>query len=146
MKTITLKNNGTFEHLWLKYVHSTIPDSAIEVSDEVFMMLSQNPESKIYDPATGIVSDYIAHPPTLDEIRASMQCASWKFKRALTQIGLRSAVEDFIATADQDTKDMWGGATIFKRLSPFILFAATLLSKTAEEVDAIFTVANAIED
>ncbi|MGZ8220006.1 MAG: hypothetical protein ACXWT0_00010 [Methylobacter sp.] len=146
MKTITLKTNGTFEHLWLKYVHSAIPDSAIDVSDDVFMLLSQDPEGKIYDPATGIVSNYVRPTLTVEEIRVSMQCAAWKFKRALTKLGMRAEIESMVASADQDTKDMWAGATNFKRTSQFILNAATVLNKTPEDVDAVFSEANAIEE
>lgn len=56
-RTITLKQNGTFEHVWLPNIH-TIPESAIEVSEADFMLLSQNPDSKRYDIATDMVVDY----------------------------------------------------------------------------------------
>ena len=58
MKNITLKQNGTFEHVWLPSIH-TIPESAIEVSDADFMLLSQNPSSKRYDIATKSVVDFV---------------------------------------------------------------------------------------
>ena len=56
MKKITLKENGTFEHVWLKKIH-TIPVNAIEVSDADFVLLSQNPESKKYE--NGKVVDFV---------------------------------------------------------------------------------------
>ncbi|MEW4983057.1 MAG: hypothetical protein AB1Y26_07480 [Cycloclasticus sp.] len=58
MKKITLKQNGTFDHVWLKSIH-TIPESAIEVSNADFMLLSQNTNSKRYDIATATVLDYV---------------------------------------------------------------------------------------
>ena len=58
MQTITLKTNGTFEHAWLPNIH-TIPESAIEVSDADFMLLSQNPSSKRYDINAASVVDYV---------------------------------------------------------------------------------------
>lgn len=57
MKKITLKQNGTFEHQWIEGVHA-IPANAIDVSDAVFMQLSQHPDTKIYNPVTQVVSDY----------------------------------------------------------------------------------------
>lgn len=57
MKKITLKTNGTFEHVWIPKIHE-IPETAIEVSDADFMLLSQNPSSKRYDIAAGTVLDY----------------------------------------------------------------------------------------
>ncbi|EGW22167.1 hypothetical protein [Methylobacter tundripaludum] len=79
--------------------------------------------------------------PTIDDLRALTQCASWQFKRALTQLNLRSAVETLISSADQDTRDMWASAANFKRISPFIMSAAAALNKTPEEVDAVFSIA-----
>ncbi|MBL1321499.1 MAG: hypothetical protein COA63_010640 [Methylophaga sp.] len=59
MKKITLKQNGTFEHVWLDGLHN-IPSEAVKVTDSVFMQLSQNTNSKQYDPVTKDVSDYVA--------------------------------------------------------------------------------------
>jgi hypothetical protein len=58
MKKITLKSDGTFEHQWINGVHN-IPEHAIDVDDDVFILLSQSPTTKIYDPVTKTVSDYI---------------------------------------------------------------------------------------
>lgn len=77
MKKITLKQNGTFEHVWLKGIHQ-IPASAIEVTDEIFMQLSQNPDLKKYDQVTKNVSDYI---PPFDLVSA----------KSITQSEIRSA-------------------------------------------------------
>ncbi len=58
MKKITLTSDGKFEHQWIEGIHD-IPSHAIEVSDAVFMQLSQNTQTKKYDPVTGSVTDYI---------------------------------------------------------------------------------------
>ena len=69
MKKITLKQNGTFEHLWIDAIHgASIPASAIDVTDAVFMELSQNHDKK-YDPATKIVSDVVKTQAELDAIK-----------------------------------------------------------------------------
>ena len=57
MKKITLKENGTFEHFWIPKIH-TIPETAIEVNDADFMLLSQNPNSKRYDVVTQTVVEF----------------------------------------------------------------------------------------
>lgn len=56
MKKITIKANGTFEHVWLEKIH-TIPKDVIEVSDDDFLLLSQNPETKKYE--SGKVVDFV---------------------------------------------------------------------------------------
>mgnify|MGYP000479856183 CR=1 FL=1 len=58
MKQITLTKNNTFEHVWIKGLHS-IPDKVISVTDEVFHDLAQNPHIRKYDPISKVVSDYI---------------------------------------------------------------------------------------
>jgi hypothetical protein len=63
MKQITLKPNGTLEHLWLEGIHSNIPNATIDVSDANYLLLSQNTSSKQYDQISGSVIDYV---PTFD--------------------------------------------------------------------------------
>jgi len=81
MKKITLKQNGTFEHQWIAGLHS-IPANAIDVTDDVFMQLSQNTQTKKYDTNTNAVIDYM--PPFVladaiqqkyNEIRAAFKMA-----------------------------------------------------------------------
>ena len=84
--------------------------------------------------------------PTLDDIRAGMKAPAWAIRRALTQLGLRAAVEAAIAQADQDQKDMWNYATEFKRTHPIVNSLAASLGKTPEEIDALFSLANSLEE
>jgi hypothetical protein len=70
MKKITLKADGTFDHQWINGVHN-IPDNTIDVDDDVFMLLSQNPTTKKYNPITKTVSDYIK-PFVLAEAQQSI--------------------------------------------------------------------------
>jgi len=71
MKKITLKQNDTFEHQWIAGLHK-MPAEAIDVTDAVFMQLSQNPQSKKYDPVTKIVSDYVPPFNLTNTINAKM--------------------------------------------------------------------------
>lgn len=69
MRTITLNEDGTFEHIWVKGIHS-FPENTIKVTDEVAVELSQNPQTKKYDPITKIVSDVVPSQAELDAIKA----------------------------------------------------------------------------
>lgn len=63
----------------------------------------------------------------------------WQIRKALNQIGLRSAVEAAVAAStDQDLKDGWAVATEFNRLSPFVIDMGAALGKTDAELDALF--------
>lgn len=90
-------------------------------------------------------AEYLALLPPPPDPRESVSCASWQLKRALTAEGLRDAVEAAIAAADQDTKDMWQAAT-FRRLNPRIIALATEMGKTADDIDALFTLALTFEE
>jgi hypothetical protein len=61
-----------------------------------------------------------------------------QFRQALNQLGLRTLVENFIATADQNTKDWYQFSTYFDRYNPVTLSAATQLGKTSADLDALW--------
>jgi len=87
-------------------------------------------------------ADALRYPAlSLSQRRESMRCSAWQLRRALTQEGLRAAVESAIAAADQDTKDMWEYATEYQRMHPIVLALATTLNKTGSEIDALFDLA-----
>lgn len=61
MKTITLKPNGTFAHLWIPSIHGAlVPENAIEVTDSIFMELSQHQQTKRYDEENQQVLEFVA--------------------------------------------------------------------------------------
>jgi len=68
-KTITLKEDGTFEHVWIRSVHE-IPSTAIEVSVADYLLLVNNPDSKRYDINTASVVDYVP-PFVLDDAKTT---------------------------------------------------------------------------
>lgn len=88
--------------------------------------------------------DTLASPPlpTIEQIRSQMKCEAWQLRRALTQIGLRSAVEAVVAAADQDTKDMWDYAVTYRRNHPIVAALAASLNKTDADIDALFDLAS----
>jgi hypothetical protein len=61
---------------------------------------------------------------------------------ALTQQGLRAAVETYVSTADQSIKDAWQFATVFEQGNSMI--AAASLGKTPADVDELFVLAKTL--
>lgn len=64
-----------------------------------------------------------------------------QIRLALNQMGLRSAVEAYVAAQGQDVQDSWAFTTAFSRTHPLLLGAAAALGKTDADIDALFTLA-----
>lgn len=64
-----------------------------------------------------------------------------QFRQALTRTGLRSGVEAFVASADQDTKDWYEYSNAFERSNPVLIASGHGLGKTDAEIDALFVLA-----
>lgn len=64
-----------------------------------------------------------------------------QIRLAINQLGLRSAIEAYVANADQDTKDSWQYSTQFERTNPMLVNAAIALGQPSSAVDALFTLA-----
>ena len=67
-----------------------------------------------------------------------------QIRLALTQMGLRQAVEDFVSSQDITVKDSWEYSTQFERNHPLLLGAAQALNKTEADIDALFELARSI--
>lgn len=64
-----------------------------------------------------------------------------QMRKALSQAGLRQAVEDFVNAADLTTQDAWQYATIIERDNPLIAACGAALGKNDAEIDALFALA-----
>lgn len=64
---------------------------------------------------------------------------------ALTQLGLRSQIEDIVAASDQSTKDTWEYAIEIDRSHPMCNAIASQGGLTEEHLDEIFRVAGGIQ-
>jgi len=103
MKKITLKENGTFEHVWLPTIH-TIPAAAIEVSDADFMLLSQNPQTKAW--LDGVVVDYVAAFDWAQAILQKQGAINSAFNTALdsiSQLYTRQEIDSWPTQKDEAT-------------------------------------------
>jgi hypothetical protein len=56
----------------------------------------------------------------------------------LSAIGMRQAVEDYVAASSLDIKDWWEFSTYIERTSPLLINAATQLGMTSEQLDQFF--------
>lgn len=64
-----------------------------------------------------------------------------QFRQALTKSGLRSAVDAFVATQNQDVKDWYEYATKFDSSHPMVVNMAAAMGKTEADVKAVFELA-----
>lgn len=71
----------------------------------------------------------------------SFPASPWQIRKAMNALGLRSAVEAAVASADQATKDGWEFAQEFRRDNPLIASVAAALGKSTADIDALFELA-----
>ncbi len=64
-----------------------------------------------------------------------------QIRLALSQVGLRAAVEDYVAAASQSVKDTWEFSTIIERNNPIIAAGAAELELSDEDIDSLFALA-----
>jgi hypothetical protein len=67
-----------------------------------------------------------------------------QIRMALSQIGLRKEIEDWVETQDIVVKDSWTFATQFERTHPLILMCASALNKSEAEIDGLFELARTL--
>lgn len=81
-------------------------------------------------------------PEPADPVPAPIRTVTPRQLRlALNAMGLRSAVETYVAAANQDVKDSWEYSTVFERDHPLLVAAGHALGKTDAEIDALFALA-----
>lgn len=64
-----------------------------------------------------------------------------QFRRALSQAGLRAAVEAAIAAADEETQDTWEYAVSIERNHPMLVTMAAAIGVTDAQLDSLFRLA-----
>lgn len=69
---------------------------------------------------------------------------SWQLRRALSQQGLRDAVEAAVAQSSQDVQDMWQFTTEHYRDNPMVTQIAQAIGKNDADIDALFILAGSI--
>lgn len=96
----------------------------------------------IGDPAERGLTSF--EPPAPPVVVQPAVVSARQIRLALNRLELRVAVENYVATADQDTKDTWQYDPEFRRDHGMIAIAAEALGKTPEEVDGLFWLAKSL--
>lgn len=109
--------------------------------------LINNPPSKWFDHissdieynGTDIVETYIfSEKPNV----VPNQVSCLQFRKALNELNIRTQIEDFIKTLDNNSKDEWTFSPEIKRYDNIINKIANNLEKNNEEMDDIFRLAS----
>lgn len=115
-----------------------MPADAVSISDDVYLqMLNGQAQMKsIVGNSIGkpVLKDYLAPPVVLT-------CTAYQIRQALSQLGIRAAVEAAISAGSQELIDAWEYAAEFRRDNPKIAEMAAALNKSSAEIDAIFKLA-----
>lgn len=83
-----------------------------------------------------IVADRNQRPP-----ESPMSVSPRQIRQALSQVGMRDAVEAAVAGSPQDIKDWWEFATVFERNNKQVVDMATALGLTAAQTNDLFNLA-----
>lgn len=102
-------DNSDFEYL--------LPQGSVQITDEEAEII-RNANTPILTPVT--------------------QISPRQIRMALTQMGLRSAVEAAVTAGNQDLKDWYEFSTYFDRNHPQVLAMATQLNVSKEELDMLW--------
>ncbi|MGY3535777.1 hypothetical protein [Bradyrhizobium sp. USDA 4452] len=87
---------------------------------------------KRYDPASNAIGAFPAR---------ARSASPRQIMLAINQFGLRTQVEDWVKTQDQDTQDNWNYATEFVEDNPLIVACVAAVGKTEAEKTALFDLA-----
>lgn len=82
------------------------------------------------------ITPYVAPTPVQPTVVSPRQ-----IRLALNQEGLRTDVENYVASASQDVKDSWDYATEFVITDPLIVGCMQALGKTQDDLNALFQLA-----
>jgi hypothetical protein len=125
-------------------VFLTFPDDVVEIPADIYEKFKTGEISQL-DILNGEVINKGQVAYSIEDQRNNMSCYVWQFRRALTQLGLRSELETQIANQpDLDIIDMWEYETSYNRQSTLISAISTLLNKTDVEIDEIFVLAKSL--
>lgn len=115
-------------------------DSILRISDGAIIPNdSLNSDYKQY-------ADWVAlgNSPLPADASANLElsCSPWQIRKALNQLGLREAVEGLIKTTmNQEVKDGWDFATVWKEHDPLVKQMGYLLRLSDTDIHNIFILA-----
>lgn len=80
----------------------------------------------------------------LDLGDAVLKASARQLRLAMNQLGLRDGIEEYVASQDRDVQDSWQWTTEFESTHPFVVGAAEQLNKSAEDLKALFLLAQSL--
>ena len=126
---------------WNDAVHKTIPEGAVEVTDEDYtaLMAGQSEGKRI-------VADETGHPVLTKQESITpvvpTSVSRFQARAALLSAGLLEAADRAVAASEDQLAQMaWSEATVFRRDSPTIASFAATLGLSGEDVDSLFIAA-----
>lgn len=81
----------------------------------------------------------------LDLEDAVLKASARQLRLAMNALRLRDDIEAYVASQSRDVQDSWQWTTEFESTHPFVVGAAEQLNKTAEELKALFLLAQSIQ-
>ncbi|WP_316202970.1 MULTISPECIES: hypothetical protein [unclassified Bradyrhizobium] len=78
---------------------------------------------------------------TLSEIPVVLTVTPRQIRLAMSAIGVRQQVEDYVKAAPLDVQDSWDYSTQFVSTDPMVVGCMTALGKTSADLDALFRLA-----
>jgi hypothetical protein len=129
MNTYLIPREGRTQQEYFDYV-GTLP--WVFVGDPAFQIDPNGQKVTVDGTITGF--ERVATP-------SPSQVTPQQFRRALTRVGLRAAVEAAVATASQDMKDEWNFSTAILRNQPDLNAMATALGVSQSQLDDVFILA-----
>lgn len=96
---------------------------------------------KVFVEVTGAWPPIKIEAELLEEWRASATCTPRQLRLALNAVGLRDEVEEAVASASRDIKDMWDYSLVFERFDPILNSMANGLGMSDAQLDDIFKLA-----
>ena len=115
-------------------------------------MITKNSEKEALETgAESIIRDgdiwrcYMPSEIVRAEIPETITVPMRAFRKALVQVGLRQAVEDYVAAAPIEVRDDWATAPTVARDYPLIVAAGHALKQDDTAMDALFELAKQID-
>lgn len=90
---------------------------------------------------TGYAWIYLDYPPPLPVALPPAPVSDLQIRLALTQMGLRAAVETAVAAGSQDLKDWWDRSTVLHRDNPLVAEMITAIGAIPAQADALWGLA-----
>jgi hypothetical protein len=93
----------------------------------------------------GSVTQVMTGPDYVVPIQTGISVSAWQLRKALNQLGLRSAVEAAVdASTNQDIKDGWAYAGSFNSDDPLVNTMGTAIGQTPANMYSLFELASTL--